>query len=347
MRWCGVLIGWAFLVFGGTPALAQIDFKERRTYYTLPPLLDSKREIWDAIERYGPHGRQGSAIGTAASDASMRFTSIRSGNLCTLDTLELKMHVTLRLPRWPSAYANDDPQRQFFRCVKATVTVHEKRHAEIHLDTVKRAQRVMRDGLRDVPCGDFVKRARGLFNREMHRGAQRQRAFDKADYARPRYQKCMRLKPGEEYKVARHVNDRVTYRSSRRYDDEVRQPGSVSRQSAPEQVLGIEKHTRSVPIENGLRRQADASSDDDTAWLDWLIGLGALTALGLAGLWFLLARVSAEVQSDGDWAQSIAFENTSNTQPAGPKSVRSTRARAGPRSATSPQVTPSFGKRTR
>ncbi|MEO0617697.1 MAG: DUF922 domain-containing protein [Pseudomonadota bacterium] len=333
------------LAIGGTPAVAQIDFKERRTYYTLPPLLDSKREIWEAIERYGPHGRQGNAIGTASSDASMRFTSKRRGNLCTLDTLALKMHVTLRLPRWPSAYANDDPQRQFFRCVKATVTVHEKRHAEIHLETVKRAERVMREGLRDIRCGDFVKRAKGLYNREMHRGARRQRAFDTADYARPRYQACMRLKPGEEYKVARHVNDRVTYRSSRRYNDENCEPGAVVQQSTPEQVFGIQKHTRRVPIENAMRAPAPVGHEQDSAWLDWLIGLGGLTALGLAGAWFLLARASAEVESNGEWAQSIAFENTEPARPARPQLTGSMRTHAGPKSAT--RTPPSFGKRTR
>ncbi|MEL6423420.1 MAG: DUF922 domain-containing protein, partial [Pseudomonadota bacterium] len=199
----------ATLFLLATPAAAEVAYTETRGSYDLPGSIASKRDLNEAITRYGPHARGSSAVGTARSSYRWSSRTVRAGGRCTLARLTVHLDVHLTLPRWRSAYAASQPMQNTYRCVKSVVTVHEKRHAEIALATARDIERITLERMVDVPCARFNKTMRSVVEDVLADGARRQRRFDAADYQRDRYSKCFRDASAANFRPPRGLTREV------------------------------------------------------------------------------------------------------------------------------------------
>lgn len=174
-----------------TPAAAQIVHTERVKTFEIGP-VKNKREIWKGIGLWGPLLGTKSHVGMAAPKFVYRYRWTQKGQQCSLAFNKLELDVTLTLPEWAYRNANGTtPElRNYFDCVKKTVTIHEHRHADIWLEELERLEDELVAGLANVACDRFQARYKQIYRRSQIRANRRQQAFDKAEYASPRYLRC-------------------------------------------------------------------------------------------------------------------------------------------------------------
>lgn len=258
----------ALLLVATTPALAGVDFTTRNSYYEISDFIDSRRKLWQAIGMWGPRSKiHGSAIGTARQRIRYDRSVIRSGKRCSISNVNVTVSVVLTLPKWSNRDKASPYLQRYFDCVSRTVTVHEKRHAQISYETGQRLDAALHSELQYVPCEGFKRRESALVRQIYQHGRMRQRAFDRADYAKPRYQKCHRVAKKRRSKQ-RHVDVRDQKRRS---------------------------ISETLPTKKTAEKDTDTSkalADVREATLRFMTGLAGFVALGavLFGLFAVLMR---------------------------------------------------------
>ena len=173
-----------------TGASAETRYRDRIEYYDISGNINTRSDVRQAIRTFGPLVRGKEAIGSARGRIGTSYQFERSRGRCTITDAAVSVNVVMRLPSWDFDRSAKPDVRRYFGCFQRTVTVHEKRHGEIWRETGQAIEAAMYKELRNLPCKSFKARAKHIYDREYRIGRQRQRSFDKRDYARPRYQRC-------------------------------------------------------------------------------------------------------------------------------------------------------------
>lgn len=281
------------------PVIARVDFTTRNTYYEISDFIDSRRKLWQAIDMWGPRSNSHrSALGTASRRISHKRRVLRSGKRCSITDVNVTVRVVLTLPQWSKRYRAKPHLQRYFDCISRTVTVHEKRHAQISYETGKRLEAALRSDLLRVPCDDFRRREGATVRRIIEQGRIRQKTFDRMDYAKPRYQKCHRMA-----RKQRSPTKRVDIMTQKQH----------SKSAMLTKKKAAQKNTETT-------KTIDAARE---ATLRLVIGMAGLVALGviLFSLFAVLMRwaqrkeLSNEMQETADPQSSVetrsAGQNTS------------------------------------
>ncbi len=328
-------------------ATAEVFFKETQSRYDLETGLRTKRDLWRSVGKRGPRHGDGRAIGTALGKPRLNYRFTQKGDRCSISEIQMRMHVELRLPRFPSIHSADPVLKAYYRCIKKTVVVHEREHSRIWYETARKADRALKSALRDVPCGTFKQHASKVFRRTIAQGQKRQTAFDTADYARKRYQRC-------------HAITEENLRDSIRFTTQMQPWVPPLGRNAPQWTRPAVERTPSVqtrahepkqsqvrksraPIV-GYRPPGDAPSsglfDAST-----LLGIAALL-VGMIGTfaWLALRRPQGTIAAysaddhKGSWADNIVLPDKSGHRP------QNTTSDAVPPTSDT-RAKPTFGKR--
>lgn len=325
-------------------ASAEVYFKETETRYDLGTGLRSKRAIWESVRKRGPKHGGRDAIGTALGEPKMQYRYERNGERCSLSELNMNMHVTLHLPRWPSLHSANPVLKAYYRCIKKTVVVHEREHSRIWYETARKADRKLRSVLTNVSCGRFKQVARKHFKRTIAAGQLRQLAFDREDYARKRYQRCHAITKANLSQSIRFTSLQEPWDPPRARNAPRLNRPAVARTRELKRKLG----RTSEPTETVSRRRTEETDENNQTTqtnpfklpgLEIFVAL--IVGLGLAGIltWFAFGRsISAADPSSPDvsesWTENVAL-------PGAPGGV----AEPGAAQRTSGSAQPTFGKR--
>ena len=176
---------------------AEMRYRERIEYFDISSRIDSRRALWQAIRDWGPsrHHYTGNSNNTIVGQAKPRFSykynlQERGGGRCYFRQLNVDVAVVIRLPAWHDKHdARPDLQR-YYQCIFNTVTVHEKRHAQIAYEAGEEIEARFNSELDGSECRGFDEHAQKIFNNVLDQQNRRQMEFDRRDYARNRYQMC-------------------------------------------------------------------------------------------------------------------------------------------------------------
>ncbi len=181
----------ALILSTALPLRAEVHYREQVETFEIGIRDGTPEDIWTAIRRYGPLVQGKHAVGSASGQLNWSDLSIaRRGGDCRLERHTVGVTVVMTLPEWWRAGRAPDDQRTYWQCIERTVTVHERRHAEIWRETAHAIDRAL--GRLDdwTPCNELRAAISTTANRLYQEGASRQRAFDDEDGRRRRYQQC-------------------------------------------------------------------------------------------------------------------------------------------------------------
>lgn len=182
-------IAWSF------PAWAKIVYLEKTNHFDIGYDLKTKRDVWKAIRRTGPTLGKRRVLGTTNGRINYKYRLKRSSGRCSVSQSRFSVHVKIKLPTWQRSYQAPQSTQNYFGCVLRTVTIHEKRHAKIWLETAERMENAFSDNLQGLRCDEIKQRAKSIYRRIYDHSRRRQSAFDAAEKTRGRYKKCWRNEP--------------------------------------------------------------------------------------------------------------------------------------------------------
>ncbi len=175
------------------PLRAEVVYDERIENFEIGIRDGTAEDIWTAIRRYGPFIQGQHAVGSATGRLKWSDLSIaRRGHDCRLERRAVSVSVVMTLPEWWRARSAPADQLDYWRCIERTVTIHEKRHAEIWRETAHAIDRAL--GRLDdwMPCDELRANIGATADRLYREGVSRQHGFDADDRRRQRYQQCPR-----------------------------------------------------------------------------------------------------------------------------------------------------------
>ncbi len=182
-----MLIG---LSLGGS-VLAEPKYRERIEYFDISGYVNSKREMWESIRDWGPSRSVSQYIvGQAQPRFSYSYKLRNIDNRCVFSKLDVGVRVVIRLPAWDLKNFAKPELQQYFGCILRTVTVHEKRHAQIAYEAAEKIEARFQEQLNRTSCIRFADRAKDIYRQVVSEHHRRQSDFDRRDYARKRYQLC-------------------------------------------------------------------------------------------------------------------------------------------------------------
>lgn len=174
-----------------TPLRAEVVYEERAETFEIGVRDGTAEDIWTAIRRYGPFIQGKHAVGSATGRLKWSDLSIaRRGHDCRLERRSVSVSVVMTLPEWWRARSAPADQLDYWRCIERTVTIHEKRHAEIWRETGHAIDRAL--GRLDdwMPCDELRATIGDTADRLYQEGIRRQHGFDADERRRQRYQQC-------------------------------------------------------------------------------------------------------------------------------------------------------------
>ncbi len=174
-------------------AQAEVVYRERVETFEIGVRDGLPEDIWTAIRRFGPFIQGKHAVGSAQGRLKWSGLSIaRRGHTCRLEAHTVDVEVVMTLPEWWRARSAPADQLAYWQCIERTVTIHEKRHAEIWRETGEAIDRAFRRFDDWMPCDELRAAIGETGNRLFQEGARRQRVFDDEDRRRRRYEQCVR-----------------------------------------------------------------------------------------------------------------------------------------------------------
>ncbi len=225
MRWFNsksVLTSLLAMIFPALPSWAEPQYRQRVEYFDISGHVNSRREMWDAIRDWGPSQNLNSYIvGQAKPRIGYSYQLRQRKGRCRFEKLDVTVGVVLRLPSWDLKDFAKPDLRRYFACVLRTVTVHEKRHAQIAYEAGERIEARFMSELNGGQCRGFAERAKSVYHEVLAEHGRRQADFDQRDYARRRYEKCNSGSGGPEVALSSRPKKSRSARHSvpsRRFD---------------------------------------------------------------------------------------------------------------------------------
>jgi len=283
------------LLAGVSTASAEVTYRESVRTFELGGQIYTREGIWNAIRRYGKtnHKSSSTVVGWANLAIGYRVEYEKRGSVCRPTNVRVDVRAIINLPHWSFVHQASPDVRDYYSCVKETVTVHERRHGDIARKTGEELERRLIQRLDGIPCREHTDRAKAIYEAVLADGSRRQRQFDERDYARNRYQKCQNpntvvrsqrgaysmadgRRSGRTLISGQRFAQRSTPRSQRVsevQDRETRRAGV----DGPEGETGSEDGR-----ETGRGRDTDRSADQDT--FDWDFESFAQSGMALFGL---------------------------------------------------------------
>ncbi|MEO0729966.1 MAG: DUF922 domain-containing protein [Pseudomonadota bacterium] len=175
------------------PAAAKVTYDERVKPFELGEGIQTERQLWTAIRTRGAtkHGQRSTTVGWASWSLKYRITYARRGETCTATNVDVGVDVVLNLPFWSFVDRARPALRDTYACIKDTVTVHEQRHGDIAREVGELLERRFWRDLSRVSCNRRSDEAQRIFKQVFEHGRRRQAEFDRVDYGRNRYQRCV------------------------------------------------------------------------------------------------------------------------------------------------------------
>lgn len=294
-----------------TSADAEIRYKESSEDHEIGYDIKTKQHIWRALKRIGPVLGGQHVLGSAWGQMGYAYKSRRSGEMCTITEVQVEVNVKIKLPQWHYEFQADQDGRDFFACVRQTVIVHEKRHAEIWYETAQELEDAFLGELQGVRCDAFKARASAIYDRIFKRSRTRQKEFDDDDAKSGNFEKCWQ---GERnWQTARSLPE-YSGRSSwseASFDPEPTPhaaPNSASvpgsRTDEPQTGRGVEPPESTSAGEQGTitpqsraeAREAETPIDFDGSAL--LMLAGTILGVGAAGCLFYAFGMNSAVSLD-------------------------------------------------
>lgn len=198
---CVAVIGIVFVVASvvlsnaGT-LQAEPHYRERIEYFDISSRINSRRDLWQAIRDWGPSrhhyvgGSDSTIVGMAKPRFGYEYELQRRGDRCHFRKLEVDVAIVIRLPAWDDKKHAEPDLQTYYQCILNTVTVHEKRHAQIAYEAGEEIEARFYSELDGTSCRGFDAHAKNIFDNVIHQQNRRQVDFDRRDYARNRYQQC-------------------------------------------------------------------------------------------------------------------------------------------------------------
>jgi len=349
-------------------AQAVTVYSERLMPFDIGANIDTKGDVWNAIRRYGPseYSTGQMIIGQANWRIGYSYRIRKSGvGLCMLHEPKVEVKVIINIPKWDfRARARQDAQ-DFFACVRRTVELHEYWHGDIARKTGERVHDALSRQLNNTSCDGFKARAKQIYNRVYQQGIAEQAAFDKADYARNRYQACWDdpLNAGRGGQRMSRRWTSVSPADYRRYVARREEERAYEKRRAQEPAPVRTASTRSQPSTRAVtpprrtpaRSQPRHAPEDNVKMLSTSSFVALAAILALLGGGFFLFKRQLNVQASGaattagsDWTQSAmtALETQGHATAGADPSARAQHTPAPePRTNRRPPTTGGFGKR--